>query len=223
MAAERDAPHTGGSPQLLRAPDRVRLEPPSNGRASPLHLEGPNPWQVRQTRVVYDNGRFRVHEDDVVQPNGQPGQYVYISTPAQVVAVVPIEERAGAPWVYLVRQWRYPWRQNSWEIPAGHVEPGEDTLVAAQRELAEEVGLQADAWQSLGLSHSSAALNTRFEIFLARGLRPTADGTRREASEHDMIARAVPLATAVEAAMDGSIMHAVSIANILRAARLLGV
>lgn len=173
--------------------------------------------------MVFDNGRFRVHEDEVVQPDGQPGQYAYISTPANVVAVVPIELRAGAPWVYLVRQWRYPWRHNSWEIPAGHVEPGEDTQAAARRELAEEVGLQASDWRSLGLSHGSAALTTTFEIFLARGLTPTADGTGREAAEYDMIARAVPLATAVEAAMNGTIMHAVSIANILRAARLLGV
>ncbi|MBV9547397.1 MAG: NUDIX hydrolase, partial [Chloroflexi bacterium] len=114
-------------------------------------------------------------------------------------------------------------RCNSWEIPAGHAEPGEEPLHAAQRELAEEVGLQAALWHSLGTGFSSAAITAQYHLFLARQLQPAEAGAERDGAEGDMIARAVPLDEAIQAAMDGRIVHAFSIVGLLRAARRLGV
>src|SRR4030088_2900154 len=71
-----------------------------------LNLDGPNPWQTRSSAVVYDNGRMRLHVDQVIQPDGAPGTYTYIELPWPVVAIVPVLEDQ---YVYLVRQWRYPW------------------------------------------------------------------------------------------------------------------
>src|SRR5262249_40758856 len=97
-----------------------------------LDCSGANPWQTRASRVAFDNGRLRVREDEVVQPDGKPGAYTYVELPDPVVAIVPVTDDGR---VHLVRQWRYPWRQNSWEIPAGRCEPNEPPLRAAQREL----------------------------------------------------------------------------------------
>ncbi|MDQ6671299.1 MAG: NUDIX hydrolase [Chloroflexota bacterium] len=185
-----------------------------------LDLSGANPWHTQSSRVVFDNGRLRLCEDRVLQPDGEQGSYTYLQMPWPVVAIVPVSDDG---FVYLVRQWRYPWQRNSWEIPAGHCERDEQALHGAQRELAEEVGLEAAAWEPLGSGFSSAAVNARYHLFLARALAPATGEHHRDGVEHDLIARQVPLREAVEAAMDGRIEHGMSALGILRAARRLGV
>jgi 8-oxo-dGTP pyrophosphatase MutT (NUDIX family) len=184
-----------------------------------LDLAGPNPWQTRSSRVIYDNGRLRLFEDSVIQPDGQPGTYSYIEVPWPVVAIVPIDDQG---FVHLVRQWRYPWQQNSWEIPAGHGEPDETPLEGAQRELAEEIGMQAATWESLGIGFSSAALKANYHLYLARGLAVVTDTHDRDGAEDDLITGRVPIEEAVAAALDGRIQHGMSIVGLLRAARRLG-
>jgi 8-oxo-dGTP pyrophosphatase MutT (NUDIX family) len=185
-----------------------------------LDLAGDNPWQTRSSSIVYDNGHMRLVEDVVVQPDGEPGSYAYLQLPWPVVAIVPLDDDGR---VHLVRQWRYAWRRNSWEIPAGRGEPDEVALVAAQRELAEEAGLQADSWESLGTGFSSAAMDAHYHLYLAGGLSPAPNGARRDGAEEDLISRAIPLETALTAAMDGRILHAFTIVGLFRAARRLGV
>jgi ADP-ribose pyrophosphatase len=184
-----------------------------------LDLDGPNPWHTQARHVVYDNGLVRLCEDQVLQPDGELGTYTYVEVDWPVVAIVPLTDDG---YVYLVRQWRYPWRCNSWEIPAGHCEPNEDPLDGAQRELAEEVGLQAASWEPLGNGYASASMNARYHFFLARALSPARGKHRREGTERDLIARRVLLGEAVEAAMDGRIAHGMSVVGVLRAARLVG-
>ncbi len=184
-----------------------------------LDLSGPNPWRTITSSVVFDDGRLRVREDAVVQPDGAPGTYSYVEGRWPVVAAVPLTHDGQ---VHLVRQWRYPWRRNSWEIPAGHCQPDEDPLHAAQRELAEEVGLQAARWQLLHQGFGSATVSTRIWLYLARDLAPAPAGHAREGSEADMVTRAVPLAQAVAAATDGTIVHPYTIIGLLHVARLTG-
>src|ERR1700716_2454075 len=57
-----------------------------------LDLDGPNPWQTRSSAVVYDNSRMRLHVDQVIQPDGEPGTYSYLELPWPVVAIVPLSE-----------------------------------------------------------------------------------------------------------------------------------
>jgi 8-oxo-dGTP pyrophosphatase MutT (NUDIX family) len=184
-----------------------------------LDLDGPNPWQTQSRHVVYDNGRLRLCEDRVIQPDGEPGTYTYLELAWPVVAIVPFSDDG---YVHLVRQWRYPWQSNSWEIPAGHCEPNELPLDGARRELAEEVSLEAANWEPLGNGYSSATLNARYHLFLARELSPVKHEHVREGTERDLIARRVPLAEALAAAMDGRIAHGLSVVGVLRAARRLG-
>jgi ADP-ribose pyrophosphatase len=184
-----------------------------------LDLSGSNPWQTRAQRVLFENADLRLHEHTVVQPDGQDGTYVFLEVAWPVVAIVPVDADRN---VYLVRQWRYPWRRNSWEIPAGHGEPNETPLEGAQRELAEEVELRAAEWEPLGTGYSSATIDARWHLYLARGLSRVTTPHRRDGAENDLIARAIPLSEAVEAAMDGRIEHAMSIVGLLRAARRLG-
>jgi 8-oxo-dGTP pyrophosphatase MutT (NUDIX family) len=186
-----------------------------------LDVDGANPWRTESTRVVFEDSRLRLREDRVIQPDGEPGVYVYVEVHIPIVAVVPIDDQGH---VYLVRQWRYPWRRNSWEIPSGGGEPGETPLESAQRELAEEVGLHAAHWEAMAGGHSSATLTGEWHFFMARELQPVNTGQhQRDGAEQDLIARRVPLAVAIEAALDGRIEHGMSVVGLLRAARRLGI
>jgi ADP-ribose pyrophosphatase len=184
-----------------------------------LDLNGANPWQTESSRVVFDDGRLRLFQDRVIQPDGQTGAYAYLEVAMPIVGVVPIDEDSN---VYLVRQWRYPWGHNSWEIPSGGADDGEEPLAAARRELAEEASLAALEWSPLGSGYSSASIRSHWHFFLARGLQHVTTH-QRDASERDLIARRVPLHAAIEAALDGRIAHGMSVVGLLRAARRLGI
>ncbi|MBV9355631.1 MAG: NUDIX hydrolase [Chloroflexi bacterium] len=184
-----------------------------------LDCSGTNPWQTRASRIGFDNGRLRVREDQVVQPDGKAGAYTYVELPDPVVAIVPVTDDGR---VHLVRQWRYPWQQNSWEIPAGRCEPNEAPLRAAQRELAEEVGLVAECWEELSQGFVSAVMAVRVHLYLARGLTTLATPPAREGTERDMLTRSIPLPDALAAVVDGTIVHAQTCMGLLRVARLLG-
>jgi 8-oxo-dGTP pyrophosphatase MutT (NUDIX family) len=188
--------------------------------SDPFDTRGANPWQTRSSTVLYERGNVRLLEDDVLQPDGSAGHYVFVQVKTPVVAIVPLSEDG---FVHMVRQWRYPWQRNSWEIPAGHCEDGEEPLRAARRELAEEAGLEAADWAPLGTGFGSAAMNVRYHMYLARGLSPVATPHQRDAAEEDLITQRIPVDAAIRAAMDGTIVHVFSVVGLLRAARHLGI
>ena len=73
--------------------------------------------------------------------------------------------------VTLVRQLREPARKHLLELPAGTIDPGEDPLATARRELAEETGLRGGQWRRLGAFWTSPGfLRERMTVFLAEGV-----------------------------------------------------
>jgi ADP-ribose pyrophosphatase len=179
-----------------------------------LEPAGANPWTCVEATHAFDAAVFQVRRDRVLKPDGQPGTYTFVEAPSDFCVVVALDD-AGR--VTLVRQWRYPWEESSWELPAGHLEPGESGLAAAQRELQEEAGLVATSWHPLALLHNSASLTAHSHLFLARRL--SAGPTAREGSEDDMLVRRLPLAAALAAAANGDIVHAVTISALFLAQR----
>lgn len=86
------------------------------------------------------------------------------------VAILAYDEET----VYLVRQPREAVEADGLlEIPAGTLEPGEDELACAKRELAEEVGLAAEQWRLLKSVHTSPGVISEVAtIFAATELSP---------------------------------------------------
>lgn len=121
------------------------------------------------SRLVFRGAVATVRIDDVRLPSGRIGRREIIEHPG-AAAIVPLTD-AGE--VVLVRQYRKTVENMLLEIPAGKLEPGEDPLTCAQRELAEETGLRATVMTPmLTFAPSPGILTEAITIFLARGLVP---------------------------------------------------
>ena len=138
------------------------------------------PWIVKGSKTVYQNPWIKVTEDKIIFPNNKPGIYGVVSMP-DTVAVAAFENDG----IYLVKQYRYTVKKNSWELPSGHIKPEETPLKAASRELGEEAGLKAKKWISLGYSNPAiGVMSTTRYLYFATGLSLT--NKQREPSEIDM-------------------------------------
>ena len=117
-------------------------------------------------------GRFlHAFRDTVRLPDGGEATREYVVHPGAVMIVPLLEDAAGACRLVLERQFRYPVGQVMIEFPAGKLDPGEDSLACAQRELLEETGYRATAWARAGRLHPVISYSTEFiDIWFARGL-----------------------------------------------------
>ncbi|MDR2155694.1 MAG: NUDIX hydrolase [Burkholderiaceae bacterium] len=122
-------------------------------------------------------GFLHAFRDDVRLPNGGTAVREYFVHPGAVMIVPMLEAADGSVQLVLERQFRYPVRQTIIEFPAGKIDPGEDTLACARRELQEETGYSARQWARAGVLHPTVAYSTEcIEVWFAREL---AAGQRR--------------------------------------------
>jgi len=163
--------------------------------------------------VAGRSGYFELRDDRIRMPDGSEYSYTVVANPDSAF-VVPMFANGDT---MLVRQWRHAWDESSWEVPAGTFDGAEDALECARRELAEETGLVAGRFTSLGVIHGAAFITGRAHLFLADEI--TESARHPESYEQDMETLRLPFAEALEAALDGTIAHAGSIAALLRAAR----
>ncbi len=83
-----------------------------------------------------------------------------------------------------MRQYRHAVGSDLWEIPAGKLEPGEDPLACARRELREETGYAAETWTRLLSFYTSPGFSDeRIVLFRASRLRPVGTADRGEIAE----------------------------------------
>lgn len=126
---------------------------------------------LNETRIdgglVYDGHFLKVQKDRVALPDGKISEREYIQHPGAVV-ILPLFDDGR---VLLERQFRYPMHRVMIEYPAGKIDPGEQGLACAQRELQEETGYTAISWQFLCTIHNAIAYSDEhLDIYLARGL-----------------------------------------------------
>ena len=123
-----------------------------------IHVDG---------EVAYDGHFLKVQRDTVRLPDGKQSKREYIRHPGAVV-ILPLFEDGS---VLLERQFRYPLNDVFIEFPAGKIDPGEDPLVCAKRELQEETGYTASDWRFVCTIHNAIAYSDEhLDIFIARGL-----------------------------------------------------
>ncbi|HVK55096.1 MAG TPA: NUDIX hydrolase [Burkholderiales bacterium] len=119
------------------------------------------------TESVYDGAMLKVRDDQVRLPDGKLAKREWIEHPGAVIILAQLDDGQ----VVLERQFRYPVRRHMIELPAGKIEPGEDPLLTAQRELLEETGYVARHWKHFMAVHPCIGYsNERIEFYQASGL-----------------------------------------------------
>ncbi|MGZ8295387.1 MAG: NUDIX domain-containing protein [Telluria sp.] len=126
---------------------------------------------LKETRIdgemAFDGRFLKVARDRIRLPDGKVTDREYIKHPGAVV-ILPVFDDGR---VLLERQFRYPLGREFIEFPAGKIDPGEDTLACARRELEEETGYTAKEWQFVCTIHNAIAYSDEhLDLFIARGL-----------------------------------------------------
>lgn len=105
-------------------------------------------WDIVDRRLVIDRSPYvQIYDEDVRLPDGTLiTNWVRVELPAFIIVFALLEDGQ----VPFVRQYRQAPRDWMLELPAGSVEDGEDNLMAAQRELREEAGVEAEHWRYMG-------------------------------------------------------------------------
>jgi ADP-ribose pyrophosphatase len=126
---------------------------------------------LKETRIdgqtAFEGNFLKVSRDRITLPDGTITEREYIRHPGAVV-ILPLFDDGS---VLLERQFRYPLGRVFIEFPAGKIDPGEDHLACAKRELQEETGYTARDWQFICTIHNAIAYSDEhLELFVARGL-----------------------------------------------------
>jgi ADP-ribose pyrophosphatase len=123
---------------------------------------------------------IEVSLDRIELPSGRQTDREVVRHPG-AAAVAPL---VSDDEILLVRQYRHPVEANLWEIPAGKLEPDEEPLACAQRELREETGFEATEWTEVCTFFTSPGFSDeRITLFFASGLRPVARPAGDEIAE----------------------------------------
>ncbi len=155
----------------------------------------------KQTKenCIFKGKIVNLYVDDVALFDGSASKREYVAHPggASILAIDKGE------CVYLIRQFRYPYREVIWEIPAGKLEKGEEAIVTASRELEEEIGFRAGKIQPFGLIYPTPGYtNENLYVFLATELEKTME--HRDEGEFLNVVK-MPLKQAYEMVLSGEI------------------
>ncbi len=126
------------------------------------------PWKKLREEVLADNGRWKYMKTTFLAPGNIEQEYFYVAHRGAVL-VIAIDDDGTLP---IARQIRPLFDKVSLEFCAGGKED-QEPLVAAQREFAEEINMEAAHWEFVGRHEVSPGLSTEtMDIFIAWGLAP---------------------------------------------------
>ncbi|WP_070121599.1 NUDIX domain-containing protein [Bacillus marinisedimentorum] len=124
-------------------------------------------------QVIYEGKIIDLKLQEVRLPNGKTSKREIVKHPGAVAVIACTDEGR----LILVRQYRKPMDRVMVEIPAGKLEPGEEPLVTAKRELEEETGYIADSLEKIISFYTSPGFADELvHLYEAKGLKK-GDGT----------------------------------------------
>ena len=166
--------------------------------------------------TVYEGKIFTIIHDTAELENGEKAiRDVLLHSGG--VCVIPVTENNE---IFMVKQFRYPFREVTTEIPAGKLEKGEIPYDCGKRELLEETGCTCTEYIPLGEIYPTPAYNSEvIHVYLAKGL----SYEKQNLDDGEFLdVEKVPLTEAIQLVMDGKIKDAKTQIAILKTARILG-
>jgi len=171
--------------------------------------------KINNRTTVYHGKVFELIRENVTLENGTTTDVEFIEHPG-ATAVIPFLDDNR---IVLLKQYRHALKKYIWEIPAGTLDPQEEIISCAKRELIEETGYSAAQWHRLGeITPVPGYSDERIHIFLATELQP-ADQNLDEDEVIQVLA--VDFLKAIEMIGDGEIQDAKSIAGLFLASQWL--
>jgi ADP-ribose pyrophosphatase len=167
------------------------------------------PERTISSRRAFTGRLLSLRVDEVELESGRRATREVVEHPGAVAILAWDGERLAA-----VRQWRQAAGTQLLELPAGTTEPGESSIVTAQRELAEECGVTAAHWEMGPSFYTAPGFSTELlTLFLASELN---EEVEVEAPDDEALERSwLTLAEALAAIDDGRIHDAKSMVGIL--------
>jgi ADP-ribose pyrophosphatase len=176
--------------------------------------------ELLSSETVFEGPLFHVVRDRLIEPGGKLAtRDIVRHNGSAVILAIDNAKNKRDPWIVVERQYRHAAGRFLWELPAGKLEPGEDPLLGAQRELAEETGYRAKKWKPLVEYYASPGfVSESMKVFLAEGL--TSGDTNLD--EDEQIAfRLVKLSEIVKMIEKGAILDGKTLSAVLLYARRL--
>ncbi|MCF8240579.1 MAG: NUDIX hydrolase [Melioribacteraceae bacterium] len=167
-------------------------------------------FNVKNSKILFSGKVFDLKVDEIeYHESGNHGIREVAVHPGGAV-VVPILDDGK---ILLVKQFRYPFQKFLMELPAGKLDPGEDPIKCAQRELTEETGYSTENITKLGKIATTPGFCTEvLHIYLAKDLKP--GNHSREEGEYGMEIYKFKLDEITAKIQSGEIIDAKTIAGI---------
>ena len=167
--------------------------------------------EIHNRTIVYRGNVFTLVRENVTLENGTTTDVEFIEHPG-AAAIIPMLSDTR---VVLLRQYRHALKSYIWEIPAGTLDPQEEIISCAKRELTEETGFSAAQWHRLGeITPVPGYSDERIHIFLATDLQPA---DRHLDADEVIEVKEVDFFKALEMIGNGQIQDAKSIAGLFLA------
>ena len=162
--------------------------------------------RTENVQGIYNGRVVNFHVDDITLCNGEKATRECVDHPGGVGIIALTDDE----YVYMVRQFRYPYKESIYEIPAGKREKGEDPLETGKRELQEECGVVAENYIDLGRIYPSPGYtNEEIYLYAATGLTEV----EQNLDEDEFLqATKMKLTTLIAKIMSGEITDAKTIA-----------
>ncbi|WP_199880664.1 NUDIX hydrolase [Bacillus massiliglaciei] len=132
------------------------------------------------TEKIFTGKVISLQVDEVRLPDGKTSKREIIKHPGAVAVIAVTDENK----VIMVEQYRKAMERSLVEIPAGKLEPGEEPIATAARELEEETGYECDGMEPIISFYTSPGFADELvHMFIAKGLKKKADAAPLDEDE----------------------------------------